>query len=454
MELNTKGYYMPKKERSNRPEEEAAGELRANLGWITVFVLSSIPLVIWVLMKPLSVRFLGFAASLTSFGQVTGLLGMSLFSIALVLSARLKFLDDYFGGLNRAYLAHHVVGGTAFILLLFHPLVLSLRFVPVSLKAAALFLLPGADSTNTFGIIALFLVMLCLVITFFLEFPYPKWKLSHKFLGAAFFFAGFHSFFVASDISQSQALKVYMLALAAVGMFAFVYRSLLSGFFVKYFEYTVASIKPLSETLVELELKPKGERMEFLPGQFVFLSFVGDNISAESHPFSMSSAATEGNLRFIIKSLGDYTSQLKDMKIGTLAKVEGPFGQFSNKGRNRNQIWIAGGIGITPFLSMSRSFQGSEYGVDLYYCVRTDSEAIFFKELQTISERSKNFRVIPFCSEKEGYLDAKAILKMSGGIHDRDIFICGPPKLMRSLREQLLKLKVPEKNIHSEEFQI
>ncbi len=79
-------------------------------------------------------------------------------------------------------------------------------------------------------------MMLFLVLTFFAKLPYQIWKFSHKFLGLAFFFAGLHSFFIKSDISRSQILRIYMFVLAGAGIIAFIYRVILTKFLVKYFE--------------------------------------------------------------------------------------------------------------------------------------------------------------------------------------------------------------------------
>jgi len=92
--------------------------------------------------------------------------------------------------------------------------------------------------------------------------------------------------------------------------------------------------------------------LQFNPGQFVFISFNQESLS-ESHPFPISSGPDENLLRITIKNLGDYTKTLTEkLQKGTIAKIEGPYGVFSYKNTpNENQIWIAGGIGITPFVS-------------------------------------------------------------------------------------------------------
>lgn len=431
--------------------------IKNNFGWWIFIVLSLLPVALWYFLKPISTRFINLTTTLNSFGQITGLTGMAMFALTLVLSARLKFLENYFGGLNRVYIAHHIFGSIAFILLLFHPLILAGKFAQVSIRSAALFLLPGTDWPINFGIIALFLMMLFLILTFFVKLPYQVWKFSHQFLGIAFFFAALHSFFIQSDISQNLILKIYMLILVSAGIIAFIYRVILTKFLEKHFNYVLKNVKILAENIVEIEMKPKNKRINFVPGQFVFVRFIDDNISAESHPFSISSGISDENLKLTIKSLGDYTSQLKNIKVGAFAKIEGPFGKFSYLNfQNKSQIWVAGGIGITPFLSMARSLKKYQHKqkIYLYYCVNNEKEAVFIKDFLRISRQNPNFRIIPFYSEKQGRINANIIQKTSGSLKGKEIFLCGPPAMMKNLRQQLLKLKVSIKNIHSEEFQL
>lgn len=428
--------------------------IKNNFGLFAFIILSLIPSFFWFYSKPINMRFVSSVATLTSLGQITGLTGMAMFALTLILSARFKFLENYFGGLNRIYIIHHFFGSFAFILLLFHPLFLALKFVQFSTRSAALFLLPGSDLSINFGIIALLLMILLLVITFYTKFSYQVWKFSHKFLGFAFFFGSLHSFFIQSDISQNLALRIYMLILISFAVIAFIYHSILAKFFVKYFYYLVEDVKILKENVVEITMSPRNKKIDFIPGQFIFVSFIGSNVSSESHPFSISSTASDKNLTLTIKSLGDYTSQLKNLKAGTLAKIEGPFGKFfSQNFANKDQIWIAGGIGITPFLSMARSLKNIQNKIDLYYCVSEEKEAIFLEELLKISNLNSNFRIIPFYSQKYGHISVKFIQNISGDLSKKEIFLCGPLGMMRSLKEQFLNLKISRQNIHSEEFQ-
>jgi predicted ferric reductase len=178
------------------------------------------------------------------------------------------------------------------------------------------------------------------------------------------------------------------------------------------------------------------------------------NIGTEAHPFSISSASGENNIQIIIKSLGDFTDKLKNLQPGLAVSVEGPYGKFSHLNiLNKNQVWLAGGVGITPFISMARSLKDDNYHIDLYYCVASREEAVLLSELKEL-ESSKQIKVIPWYSLEQGHLNAKKIAELSPGLENKDILLCGPAPFMFGLKKQLLSLNIKRKNIHFENFKL
>jgi predicted ferric reductase len=202
-------------------------------------------------------------------------------------------------------------------------------------------------------------------------------------------------------------------------------------------------------------LKPLDKKITFLPGQFAFLKFEINGELNESHPFSFSSAPQSPSLRFSIKKLGEFTQFIEQIPAGTIAKIDGPYGTFSYKTfKNKRQVWVAGGIGITPFLSMATSLQGDDQKVDLYYCVKDDSEAVYLGELSAIADKQKNLRMIPIMSNQVGLLTAQTIFAKSDDLDEAAFLICGPKTMMSSLRAQLRSLGVANRYIHTEEFDL
>ncbi len=444
-------------------------------GWILIWFFSLLVVVRWVQINSLSVAFSNPNIAMLTLGKITGLVGLVLYAINLLLAARTRWMENFFGGLNRVYIAHHITGGIALILIVFHPLFLALKLININLlttvKDAAFYLLPRFVDTSTVtytefqqslainvGIIAFLGMVVLLILTFFIKLPYRIWLATHKFLGVAFMFAGLHVILINSDTTDDAFLKYYLLLWVVIGLSAFVYRTVMNNVFVRRYPYKVSTINVLEGNVVAISLEPMEKVLDYKPGQFVFIRFLWsakDGIIREAHPFSIASAPNEKGVRLYIKSLGDYTTTLKNLKIGTIAEIEGAYGKFTytNFG-NAPQVWIAGGIGITPFLSMARSYSPQSPPVDLVYSVVSKSELLDQQALsEFLPEHYKTFRYFPYLAGgSNGFLTAKKVSDMCGGFEGKEIFICGPPAMMKSLRAQLREMKVPNRKIHSEEF--
>lgn len=430
--------------------------MKRNFGlWLIIF-LAAVPIFIWYGMEKISLRFISFDQALASIGQVSGLTGTVLFALALILGARAKFLDKIFSGINNAYIYHHDLGAIAFSLLLLHPVALALRYVLISTQAAFNFLISG-DWVIIAGEAGLLIMMFLLILTFFSKLRYQTWKITHKYLGLAFFVSSFHVYFVSSDISQNVLMRTYILSAIIMGMAAILYRSVFPEFLVRKYKYVVEKVENISENLVEVSMVNTGKKMDYEPGQFIFIRFKDRVVGDEIHPFSITSSPGDDKVKIAVKALGDFTSRLKLLKPDTEASVEGPYGKFSylNFPPERKQIWIAGGIGIAPFLSMARNLNKSvKYDIDLYYCSNTREELAFWDELKEISDKGNGFKILPFCSNESGYISAEFILKTSDWNTNAEIFICGPGAMMNSLKKQFLKLGVKNNSIHMEEFKM
>lgn len=451
-------------------------QIKPKLGWVFIVFFACIPVLVLFQVTNLQDLFGSPYAIFSTLGRTTALAGTILYALNMILSMRLKGLEDYFGGLNRVYLAHHLIGGTALVLLLFHPLFLALRYLePIALgsfQTAATFLLPKSldgfslhltslardnYATNA-GIIAFVGMVVLLFITFFIKLPYRIWLFTHKFLGVAFAIAGLHILLINSTTANSGFLKFYMLAFVVTGLIAYCYRTLLGSILVRHYNYHVDQVNVVGQGVVELVMHPVGRPMSYQPGQFIFIRFRysgDDQITSEAHPFSISSSPKDDYLRIDAKALGDYTTSLMKLKPGAIAEVEGAYGRFSYQNYpSQRQIWIAGGIGITPFLSMAKSLGPNSPAVDLYYSVKTTSEFVHFEALSELIPQLGHFHCVPWVADTRGLLTAAAITGMSGDLREADIFICGPPPMMAALKTQFRALGVPKRRLHTEEFRM
>jgi predicted ferric reductase len=375
---------------------------------------------------------------------------------SIILTSRLPFLEKLFRGLNHVYIKHHLIGSVSFILLLIHPLVLAIRYLQFSTADAARFLLPSlALWPKALGNISLGIMMILLFITFYLAWRYRTWKFSHRFLVLAFFLAFLHTSFITSDTSANIYLKAYLLGLGALAFIAYGYRLLVEFGHYNKLAYIVSGTRPLSADVLEISLKPVSTPIQYEPGQFAFLSVQEKPFSNEEHPYSFVSKPDDTEIKFAIKAFGEYTKSLTNLKIGSLVFIEGPYGTFG-QGENlaEREIWIAGGIGITPFASIARDWKRNGRQADLYMCSKTPGDTIYLPELTGLTQYNTALKVIPYYSVKDGRLSANKVEELSGPLTNRQIYICGPVALMQSLRKQFILKGVKDSDIHSEEFNL
>ena len=205
---------------------------------------------------------------------------------------------------------------------------------------------------------------------------------------------------------------------------------------------------------MEITLRPRTSKLAHHAGQFLYVHFDSDKTLEESHPFTISSAPNEEHVRLSIKSSGDRTQHLHDrLKPGATAYVDGAYGQFNYKTGNKKQIWIAGGIGITPFLSWIRDLDhGLSHEVDFYYTVAVPEEALFVDEIEHAAQKHKNFRTHFSYTSKDGRLTLNKITTSSGELADKDIYMCGLIKMVEAFRDSFTGMGLKTGKIHYEEF--
>jgi len=446
-------------------------------GPVVLIALCAAPIILWARSAPLDARFSGSFASLTSVAVMCAFAGTAAFALNLVLGARLRLVEALFGGLDRMYKAHRVLGQVAFTLLLGHVVLILASRATISADTALDLLGPGAGWTVFAGVLAFGAMTVSILLTLFVRLGHEVFVYVQRTFGFVFLAASYHVFTTSGAKAQSVALNRYMAVLATLGIAAFAYRSLFGNVLVRRRKYRVTAVNRLDDSVTEIAMEPLGRPLVFTPGQFVFVTFRSLALSEELrpfelsmerqvfsvragevgnqfHPFSITAAPGEPTLRVTVKAIGDYTRALRRLEPGADAVVEGPYGSFSHwnvpSGR---QIWLAGGIGVTPFLSMARSLgDRSGQSIDFYYCVEHDEEAHFLDELQAIASRRDDFRVTVVARDREGFLTAKRLADEHADLASAHVLVCGPPAMIDSLRGQLTASGVPDGQIHAEEF--
>jgi len=385
--------------------------------------------------------------------QVTAWAGFALFALTFVLSARLKLLEDYFGGLDKMYHLHHTMAKTALVLLIIHPILLALRWIPEDSGRLLWYLFPVHRQFEiNIGSWALWGLILLMIFTIIIRIPYDKWKITHKFMGVFFILGMAHIYFVDLSMSSNPALAIYLTILSIAGIAAWLYKSLLFDFIVNKPRFRVVKVDRLSDKVIEIVLKPLDEALRFKPGQFYFFSFRAAGISRESHPYTVCDMTNEGEITIMVKSLGDYTKQLyRELETGATAVLEGPYGRFYYRNGSSNQVWIGGGVGIAPFISWANDLKRdnkSGLTIDLYYCVNTEKEAAHLHVFKDLEKQMESFKVNLIRADVEGFFKTGEIPRAS----EKDFFICGPKEMRKAILPELKKLGVSKKSVHFEDF--
>ncbi len=337
-------------------------------------------------------------------GEMLSTSAVILMACGIILSTRLRSLEPYFGGLDKMYLSHKNAAISAFLLILAH-------FFTMSIS-------PGVQTTLTLGKIALIGLVLSVGLALapripfwggMVRLPYHVWRLTHRFTGLFFIVGIFH--FIGMEkllLRTTPVVRTYVLPFVLLGAAVYVYKELFQARLKKHYAYKVEQVKRLHGAVTEVTLLPEQEGIPFRAGQFLFIGFPGEKKLKEMHPFTISSAPGKEPLKLTIKSSGDFTHDLQTgLDAGAQASIDGGYGMFDYQTGGKRQVWIAGGIGVTPFLSWVRALGESlAFEVDFFYTVRAPDEALFLDEFQDAAGRYASFKVHPIFSNTGGRLDA------------------------------------------------
>lgn len=403
--------------------------------------------------------FEGSAAILNLLGRFTGIAGLSCLLVAAILSCRVPGIDRPFGGLTKLWKTHHRLGAVAWLLLLAHPPLLALAAAGGSLAAAVQLLVPPAsDVTTWLGWVALLALMIFLApsFAFFGQPEYQRWRWLHRLAAIAVIAAVAHAFLFARTIPAAVSGFVW-LVLTAAAITSVAYR-LVFARRVGRSRYIVEDLSNPANNVVELTLRPLGRHLEFVPGQFVYLTPYDPALAAgcgEEHPFTLTSAPREPCLRVAIKDLGDATHAIQSVARGSEVRVEGPYGDFFPRtGTADRELWIAGGIGIAPFLGRLRDLAARGVAIDahLIYCVQDESRAHFRQELEQLMTRVLNAALTMHFFYRQGPLDAGFLHEHCADFVHRRAYVCGPDALLESAQATLAAAGVARDRIVTEEF--
>lgn len=220
---------------------------------------------------------------------------------------------------------------------------------------------------------------------------------------------------------------------------------------------TVAGVDRLSDTSFGLRVT-LDRAMAFLPGQYVNIS-VPSTKTHRSYSFSSASGAIEAS--FLIRNLpgGVMSSYLAEAQIGDRVTLTGPMGAFYLRPIARPQIWLAGGTGLAPFLSMLEQIAetGTSTPITLYYAVSRSADLVELDRLKSLADKIGMLRLITILAAQDEDHPLKGFVTDHLGVDDlcdgdADVYLCGPPPMVDAVRAHFTKLGVQPTSFYFEKF--
>lgn len=396
---------------------------------------------------------------------LTGLWAFALMSLAMVLAMRPARLEGYFGGMDRIYRVHKWAGILAIGFAALHWLIeLSDGLIKTLFGRDGR--LPKEHGSNLFeamrdlgeqfGEIAVYALLAMLVLTLWKRFPFRLWRYLHKIMPVLYLMLAFHAAFLAPIGYWTQPVGVLLGLLITCGSAASIHA--LAGWIGRtrrsagVIESVVEPAPGITRVRCRLDAPWPGHRA----GQFAFVTF--DRVEGD-HPFTIASADRgDRRVTFEIKALGDYTRGLAQrLQAGARVTVEGPYGRFNlaQGDAGRPQLWVAGGIGVTPFLAWLESLQDAPAqapDADLYYCVRNRDDDAFVGRLEALTRTLPSVRLHVVESQHGERLDARRLGAHAPGSAPSAVWFCGPRGLLDALRRELAAAGLTGIRIRHEAF--
>ena len=386
-------------------------------------------------------------------GIAIGAAGFVAMALALILAARPRALEPLFGGLDRMYRAHKWLGITALATMVLHDMIdpdfdHAVRETSLGDTAKDI----GEFAFNAF--LLLIAVSLLRRLPFVpIEIPYQLWRFSHRFMGVLFAIVAFHQFFVDMPAGANPGLAVLLNSFAVAGLAAWIVTEFIAPR-LRRRAFTVERIGRHGDTAM-VTLLPKGRAMRWRPGQFAFLSAPEAGLG-EPHPFTIANAPEpDGRMTLAIRGLGGWTRRLPHaLREGMTVRVEGPHGRFDFRKGGARQLWLACGVGITPFLAWADSLGAEDpHHIHLVYSIRRPEDAIGLEILRAAAARNPRFSFELVATTRDGRLTAGRLVRSAPfPPGTADLWFCGPAGLRRTVLGGLDRVGQNPRRVRFEHF--
>ncbi len=371
-----------------------------------------------------------------------GALSMSSMALSLILAARWRITDRLMGGPDKSYAAHRWLGFFALGGALGHWALAS------SVGAGVLPVL--AESGEGVGTVAAYGLIVMTAAALVRAIPYHLWKASHMLMGPIFLLAAYHTFFVASPLAVGAAPWTLMAIVSIVGLLAWLQTLLRKRTPTRL--VTVDRAEPF-EGGIDVTLRANSPLPPFRPGQFATLAH--NRARAEAHPFSIA-GGDETSRRFVIRATGDWTDDfVRNVSIGDELRVGRGAGRFLPQlGTNRTeQLWVAGGVGITPFLAALEQMQpDSAARITLIFCIRSRRTAGAIDDVERHAARLPQVDLVVLDDTNKARLtDGRLANCIRDMAPNTKAYVCGPEGLKTLVKIAWSALGMTGK-VHSERF--
>jgi predicted ferric reductase len=398
---------------------------------------------------------------------LSGLLSIAMMSLTMFLSTRPGWLETPLGGMDRVYRAHKWAGilglGFAVVHWLTEEIVGDILKATVGREGRIPkeqftgFLEVLRDLAKDMGEWAFYAVLAMLVITLWRRFPYKPWRVLHQAMPVLYLMLALHAAMLAPTDYWTQPVGILLGVLGAAGVYGAVFSLVGRIGRARQAGGTVIAVEQPAPDVVavtcQLDNRWRGHRA----GQFAFITF---DEKEGAHPFTIASADRGDRIiKFQIKALGDYTRTLSlRLQAGHAVKVEGPYGRFdmARQDAQARQVWIAGGIGVTPFLAWLDSLRQtrSEVSADLHYCTRDRGSDPFVAHLQASCAALPGIRLHVHGAQQGETLSAADVAAPPADPRRSEVWFCGPQGLAEKLKRELADIGQCQLSFHQEAFEM
>jgi predicted ferric reductase len=396
-------------------------------------------------------------------GQLTGLFGTYAVLVQLLLMSRIGWLERQLG-FDRLAVWHRWTGFAAVVLLTGHAVFITLGYASEGGQSIPTQI---GDFIQHYPDVLMSIVGLGLFLAIaFTSVRAARRRLSREawysvhlyaYLAVALSFA--HQLAVGTDFSDDAIARVWWVALyVAVFGTILAWRIGRPILFNLHHRLWIHAVRPEADGVVSLYITGVDlDQIDAQPGQFFLWRFLEGTGWAKAHPYSLSAIPNDRFLRITVKDLGDDSARIQHLQPGTRVFAEGPYGTFTAARRTRRRAaLIAGGIGITPLRALVESLPAAPGDVTLIYRAAYERDLAFRNELGALAER-RGIQLHALIGPEIGddqtdRLGIPALLALVPDIAQRDVFVCGPPGMVDTVRRRLALLRVPRRHIHFERF--